>query len=127
MEYRRRFKKTLLVAIAIVVVGISYLIFFHYTGYGIPCLINKIFNVNCPGCGITRMINEFASFNIKEAFKYNYFLFITLPLVILFILYIIYSWIRYGIIKGKKIIIFLGIIYFILLIIWAIVRNIYGI
>ena len=76
-------------------IGIAYMIFVLITGWGIPCVFNKgselIFKyvlhvsregLQCPGCGISRMIISIVKLDFVSAFKYNPFLFITGPLLL---------------------------------------------
>ena len=62
---------------------------FNYN-IGIPCLINKCFGVYCPGCGMTRAVDALLKLNFKEAFRYNTFSIILLP--ILFVMSVIFIW-----------------------------------
>ena len=56
------------------------LIFLICLTYNPPCLIKKIFNIQCPACGITRAIKEILKFNIIKSFSYNI---LALPIVLL--------------------------------------------
>ncbi|MBO4897617.1 MAG: DUF2752 domain-containing protein [Clostridia bacterium] len=53
---------------------------------GIGCIWRYFFGVPCPGCGITRAYISAFKGDFKAAFGYNY-MFISIPLVILYILY----------------------------------------
>ena len=71
-------------SIVILIILFAYLLYYFFTGNGIPCIFKKITGLYCPGCGITRMFLSLIKFDIYQAFRYN-------PLVfILIILYIIY-------------------------------------
>ena len=63
-------------------------IILYYLKIPIPCLFHKITNLYCPGCGVTRMIDEIIHLNFKSAFSYNAYAFI---LFILSIVYLIIS------------------------------------
>lgn len=52
----------------------------------IPCLWKTIFNVNCPGCGLTRAFINLLKLDFKHAFEMNKFIFIILPLGIYYLL-----------------------------------------
>ena len=74
--------KSLILTIGIVVI----ISFCHYLIIGtfLPCIINKITGLYCPGCGITRMLLSILKLDFYQAFRYNPLLFIFL---ILFIVY----------------------------------------
>ena len=53
---------------------------------GIGCVWKYIFNIECPGCGITRAWLSLLNGDIKQAFKYN-FMFLSVPILFIYILY----------------------------------------
>ncbi len=54
--------------------------------FSIPCPIHLVFGIWCPGCGITRMIHSLLSFHFYQAFRYNSFLFLSIPFFLFFFL-----------------------------------------
>lgn len=52
----------------------------------IPCIFNFLFDVNCPGCGLTRAFIEILSFNFISAWLYNPLIYIIIPSVSYYIL-----------------------------------------
>ena len=50
-------------------------------GIGFPCMSNKIFGINCPGCGMTRAAIAMMRLDFGEAIKYNAFSIILLPML----------------------------------------------
>ena len=53
------------------------------------CLFKKLFNISCPGCGLTRSFRAILKFDIISSFKYNIFgpiLFIILIIGVLFLI-----------------------------------------
>ena len=124
---RKRLIKALVLTTAFLTAGIIYGIFFGNTGIGIPCLINKIFKIKCPGCGITHFISCCFRFNFSEAFSYNYF---GLP-ICLYLAYIYIDNCIHYVKEGKpafsKALSYLSVIFGIMAIVWAVVRNIVGV
>ncbi|MCQ2401973.1 MAG: DUF2752 domain-containing protein [Lachnospiraceae bacterium] len=108
-------------AAALVIAGAAYLIFVKLTGMAIPCLFHLVTGLKCPGCGITTVFCELASFEFKKAFSANAFLFVTSPFIVFELFYS--AWLY---IKGKKnpaVNEKLLIIYLILLLAWGVIRN----
>lgn len=56
-------------SIGILSIGILALIFLM--GYEFECLSKTIFNVQCPGCGLTRSFREIINFILLNSFGYN--------------------------------------------------------
>ena len=48
--------------------------------FSIPCLFHELTGLYCPGCGITRMIFSILQFDFYQAFRWNIFLFILIPI-----------------------------------------------
>ena len=121
-------KKRILKTIFFLILGILLLIGYYFlnkkTGFYIPCAIHEFTGYNCPGCGLTRMIFALCQFKIKEAFGYNQFLFICLPILLFYFGYQIYLYIFDK--KDKifsKIPNYMNIIFLIIVIAWGIIRN----
>ena len=76
----------------VLLIGLAYLAWVLLTGLKIPCVFKLITGLDCPACGITRMIVAAARLNFSKSFWLNPYLFTNLP-VILFCL--VYSDIRY--------------------------------
>ena len=80
----------------IITVGIAYLIWVLVTDLRIPCIFKLITRLECPGCGVTRMIASLALFDIGAAFGYNPFLLITAPVIVFCIIYPEVRYVREG-------------------------------
>lgn len=52
--------------------------------YKIPCIINSVFGIFCPGCGITRMFLSIIKLDFYQAFRYNIIVFLLLPLFVFY-------------------------------------------
>lgn len=121
MTESTRKKRVFKTAAALAAAGAAYLIFVKLTGMAVPCLFHFVTGLKCPGCGITTIFAELASFNIKKAFKANAFLFVTLPFLVFEICYSVYLYI-----KGKKQPALnerVLIVYLVLLLVWGVIRN----
>lgn len=51
----------------------------------IPCLFKTIFNISCPGCGITSSLVHISKLEFKEAFDHKPIVFLLIPIFILFL------------------------------------------
>ena len=52
----------------------------------IPCIIKAVFDIECPGCGLTRAYTSFFQLDIKKAFEYNP-MFWSIPIIFLIYLF----------------------------------------
>lgn len=65
----------------ILAVGIAYLVFVLCTDWGIPCVFSALTGLECPGCGVSRMLVSLVRLDLAAAFSYNPFLLLTSPLL----------------------------------------------
>ena len=107
-------------------IGLIYLFFVLLSGFRIPCIFYELTGLKCPGCGITRMIVSIARFNFTDAFRYNPFLFITGPFILIYLAISEAKYVLYGNRKMGKWEIFI-LIELILAIAYGVLRNIYPI
>ena len=77
----------------ILLLGISYYIFVTITGVGIPCVFRLITGYKCPGCGISHMFIKLFHLDFIGAFHENEFVFILLPIALLYGVYKSYMYI----------------------------------
>lgn len=69
-------------------------LFLHYKyGFFIPCIFSTITGLECPGCGITRMVLSLLKLDFYQAFRYNPLVFIYTPFLILYVIYKVYLYI----------------------------------
>ncbi len=80
----------------ILLVGVIYLVWVLLTDIRIPCPVYTFFGVQCPGCGVTRMIVSLFRFDFRAAFGYNQFLFVFSPLILFMIGVGEYNYIKCG-------------------------------
>lgn len=127
MEKKKRIGN--LIKRASIIAGVlgAYALFVHFTGLAIPCIVHLITGFNCPGCGISRFGMSILNFHFAEALHYNYMA----PLIIVYVAYVAISTAISYVKTGRWNVVpkpdwlnwaFLGI-----LIIWAIIRNIFRI
>ena len=79
-------KKKLIIALILFLLLIGYLILGNYFHIYIDCPIKKITGWYCPGCGITRMLISLLKLDFYQAFRYNALLFISLPIILFFLI-----------------------------------------
>ena len=58
----------------------------------IPCIFSYVFDIHCPGCGLTRSFIEILQLNFKKSFEYNI---LTLPIGVSMIYYIVRDFIDF--------------------------------
>lgn len=85
----KNYKKVLIGAAVIIVLGIIYYFIVRHLGRGIPCYIYATTGKKCPGCGLTRMVVHMSKFQFMEAFMDNQLMFILWPFIVVEIIYII--------------------------------------
>ena len=82
-------QKTTKTWVGILGAGTAYYIWLKAGGMAIPCIFRKITGWKCPGCGITTMIWNMAELDFVTAYQANPFLFLTWPLLLAEIIYLI--------------------------------------
>ena len=58
----------------------------------IPCFFSYVFDIHCPGCGLTRSFIEILQLNFKKSLEYNI---LTLPIGVSMIYYIVRDFINF--------------------------------
>lgn len=125
-EKQKRIKRTVLTAVLFILCGFIYSAFFSAFQVGIPCVFYEITGLKCPGCGITRGMVALLHFDFYNAICYNAFLFLIIAYIVWVYIFTARHYIRTGIYKltaGRE---FISIIFLVLLLLWGIVRNIFG-
>lgn len=120
-----KLKNIIIFNVTLCALGMIFLITI-YNFYELPCVIKKLTNLSCPGCGISRMIKYAISLDFKNAFLSNPVIFIALPFIVFIYIYNNILYYKNGNLESKlnKIFLsgFLGV-----LIIYTILRNIINI
>lgn len=115
-------KKTTKKLVVIFGMGIAYYLWLRAGGIAIPCIFRSITGWKCPGCGITTMIWNILELDFISAYQANPFLFLTAPLLVAEIVYVIVlSYQKRRLPRWNE---YLAGIYAIALVIFGIVRNI---
>ena len=65
-------------------------------GAGLPCLFYELTGFRCPGCGVSRMLIAIGHLEFAEAFAHNRFLFVTGPLILLYLACVEGKYVLYG-------------------------------
>lgn len=113
-------RKSELLILVVSIVASYLLIFFLDIG----CPINKIFGIECAGCGLTRMFLSIFKFNFYQAFRFNPCMFILLVFFILYFVYVIVCKLLHK--KYFKLGFKTAIVIVVLIIGFGILRNING-
>lgn len=118
----RRILNVLLLYLIIFVVSFVIVCMQYKYNSGFKCVVHALFGIDCPGCGATRMAISILQLDFYQAFRYNTFMFLTLPFVMIIVLIQSY----YYIVKNMilKYLDKLVIVYSILMLIFGIIRNI---
>ncbi len=98
-----RFMLRLRSGITLLVLGLLYYGFTKLTGWGLPCLLNKIFKIYCPGCGVTRMFVALFQGDIQAAAGYNLFVLVFLIPALIFALVRLIKFVKNGATKYNKV------------------------
>ena len=122
---KSRIIKVVKIYSALILILVGYYFFSKYTGIAIPCIFRELTGYKCPGCGITHLFFDLFNLRFKEAFNDNQLVFILLPFIIIYHLYITYLYI-YN--KKDKILVkiptFVIVIIIIITLLFGIIRNI---
>ncbi|MCR5208953.1 MAG: DUF2752 domain-containing protein [Lachnospiraceae bacterium] len=82
-----RFVTVIVINVSVLTGGVLLYLLYNRTGRGIDCQIHKFTGCYCPSCGATRMMYSLIhDLDLRQAFRYNPMLFLTLPVA--FVLYV---------------------------------------
>lgn len=115
-------KKRLSFAAWVIAAGILYYLEIKTIGLVIPCFFYQVTGWKCPGCGITRMILHCLQGDFGQAISYNIGLLIAAPVLMPFLLFCLYRWLKGRPLMGKWITV-AGIFFVIYFLCWGIIRN----
>lgn len=123
---KKRLYKVLRTYSILFIIFLSYYFLNKYVSFSIPCVFNELTGLKCPGCGITRCLFHLINLDFREAFYDNPLVFIYLPFIIFYFLYLSYLYVY-----DKKDNLLIKIpnsfkyLVLIITIIYGIIRNIY--
>lgn len=125
MDRSQRIRKVLCIAGVLAAILGGYYLCLHFNSpFKIPCMFYEITGLQCPGCGVSRMLIAISHGEFARAFSYNQVLFVLLPVLAADLFWCIYLYIRYGRVKSRIHSAGAWVILVILLI-FGIVRNIF--
>lgn len=90
--------------------------------FDFSCPFYVTFGIQCPGCGITRMLKSIKHFDFYQAFRWHNFVFITIPYIVYLYIKCVVCYIKTGTLE--KTLIVKVIKYFAAYMIYDIIRNI---
>ena len=68
--------------VILLTIGILYFVFISLTDMGIPCVFRLVTGLQCPGCGISRMLASLIRLDFAAAFRYNPVILLTSPILL---------------------------------------------
>ncbi len=93
---KERLRKTLVKYATVLAVGVGYLILFLCTGIGLPCIFYEVTGLQCPACGVSRMLISLLRLDVVAAFRYNPFLLVNGPVIVGCLVYSDVQYVRLG-------------------------------
>lgn len=124
MDMKERIRKVCFIGAALFISGCAYLLFYLHFGFAIPCIFNLVTGLQCPGCGVTRMIASLTRLDFASAWHYNPVVLIMSPLIAYIIIKAVIQWIKYGNTKSNRAENVMQCLMVVVLVVFGIVRNI---
>lgn len=103
-------------------VGLLYFIFVSLTDIGIPCPFRLATGLQCPGCGISRMLMALARLDFAAAFHANPVILLTGPILLFFLIRSDVDYVRTGKSSVNRYQ-FVWIAELVILLVFGVVRN----
>ncbi len=88
------------------------------------CPLKKYFGIDCAGCGVMRMVISIINLDFYQAFRYNMLFFLLLMFLMVYLFYVVVCKVR-GV-SFYKVSYKVGIVIWVLIIGFGILRNIKG-
>ena len=70
-DQRKRLLKALGILSGMLILLVGYALFVRLAGFGLPCVYNRLFGIQCAGCGLSRASAALLSLDFRGAFGYN--------------------------------------------------------
>lgn len=123
---KQRLKKVGIGCAVLTTACFAYFLICNKIGFGIPCFIYQITGLKCGGCGVSRLCISLLKGDIYSAWHYNRAIMILLPVLAYLFIREIYLYIRYDNLTMKKWERCLSAVVVAVLLVFAVLRNIYG-
>lgn len=81
-DQRERLCRTLKKYAIVLAVAVAYLMVVLMTGWGVPCLFFTVTKLQCPACGVSRMLLSLLRLDFAAAFRYNPYLLVNAPIIL---------------------------------------------
>lgn len=120
---KNRIRRILIRDIIVAVILAIYGMIVSLTHWSIPCIVYQLTGLQCPGCGISRMLLAMLHGDFRAAFSFHPFLFVTWPFIVYLILRMDHRYMNDHGMTLKKADTILACFYIIALIIFTIWRN----
>lgn len=109
----------------LLVMGLAYYLEIQTLGFSIPCPLQSISGLRCPGCGLTTAGIAFLQGRFWEAAMVNLGLTLALPVLLPWLGMVIYRWLWHRPPKGPALRV-VGLALVIWAVVWGIGRNFIG-
>lgn len=120
---KKRVKEIIVRDIIAILLLIGYAVIVITTGKSIPCFVHLLTGLQCPGCGISRMLISMLYGDFHTAFSFHPFLFITWPVILILLLNADYRYIKRGRANLSFSMNLVAHIYVVILLVFSIWRN----
>ena len=70
-EQKKRLQRVLVLTGGVMLALFGYALFVNLFGFGLPCMYQKLFHVECAGCGLSRAAAAILRLDFKAALGYN--------------------------------------------------------
>lgn len=121
MNQRERLRKTIRFTMLIIAGGLAIAAFVMKGPLDMSCKLYQFTGYSCSGCGLTRMVKAIMHGQFYQAFRYNSFMFLSIPVIALFYVIGAYRYIKYH--ASNDWVMMAMIIYTVLLAVFGVIRN----
>ena len=108
-------------------VGCASFVLYVTTGIGLPCVFHEITGLDCPGCGVSRMLVSLARLDFRAAFEYNAVLLCLTPALLALLAVSLVRYVRTGSRKMSRPETAAMWVITVILLAWGVIRNLPGV